>query len=239
MTAFKRDGAGCLSRLVKQKDGTVLTRARCFIHVPERWMGVGLGEITDVTSVYGLFPIIFEDNSYGVINVCAMLDLTPSRTTMITVEDESYYEFHFDADSTIIKSLNVVRTDTLTFNILNELFMKGKVPWWISVDDLCSIFDTAQKHAGSRIAQVPQIIEFFTSVVSRRIEERAKPLRQTAKDFDDYRLDKIEFIPLTSVLEAVSNTVAKLSGSYFHEGIISAIDYPASKTGKVERILRS
>jgi len=239
MTLFKRDKNICLDRLTVLEDGKVLTRVPCRIQVPERWMNVGLGSITDVTSVYGFFPILFEDDVYTVMNVCSLMDLTPSRTTMATIEEESYYEFHFDIDTPIIRSLKLIRQDTLTFNVLDEFIMKGKVPWWANVDDLCSIFDTADKHAGSKIAKVPQTIEFLVGVIARRIEERSKSLRQTAKDINDYGLDKIEFISLKSVLYAVNNTVSKLSGAYFHDGIVSAIVNPSTKTGKIEKILRA
>lgn len=239
MTAFKRDKDTCLSRLVTSKNGSVLTRARCRIQIPERWMSVGLGSITDVTSIYGFFPIIFEDNTYTVMSVCALMDITPSRTTMVSLDGDSYYEFHFDKDDTIIKSTKLVRQDTLTFNVLDEFVMKGKVPWWATVDDLCSIFDTADKHAGSKIAKVPQTIEFLIGVTARKREERIKSLRQTAKSFEDYDLNNIEFIPLKSVLEAVNNTLAKLSGSYFDEGVKSAIVYPTKESGKIEKILRA
>ena len=238
MTAVKRDKDACLSRLAVTEDGRVLARAPCRIQVPERWMNVNLGVIAETISVYGFFPIIFEDNTYTVLNVCAMLELTPSRTTQVSVEEEPYYEFHFDQASGIIKSLNLVRQDTLTFSILDEMIMKGKVPWWATVDDLCTIFDTAKKHASSNIGNVPQTIEFLVSVISRKIEERAKPLRQSAVDQKDYGLDRIEFISLKSVLD-LNNTVSKLSGAYFNDGVVSAIVYPSSKTSKVERILRT
>lgn len=241
MTQLKRDKATCLQRLVKTKDGGVSTRAPCRIHIPKRWFGssVGLGSMTDVTTIYGFFPIIFEDNVYTVMNVCAMMDITPSRTTVVTVEDEEYFEFHFDAGVPMIKSLTLVRQDTLTFNVLDEFIMKGKAPWWTTVDDLCMIFSTADKHAGSKIYKVPQTIEFLVSIVSRQIAQRSRPLRQTAADWDDFRIEKIEFVPLKSVLESVNNTFAKLSGAYFHNGVISAITEPTTKPSKIEKILRA
>ncbi len=239
MATFKRDKNACLDRLVQTKDGKVLTRAPCRIQVPERWMSVGLGEISETTNIYGFFPIIFEDSIYSVMNICALMEIIPTKTTKITVNEESYFEFHFEKNSVVFKTLKLVRQDTLTFNVIDEFIMKGKVPWWATVDDMCCIFDTADKHADSKIAKVPQTIEFMIGVIARRIEERNKSLRQTAKSQEDYRLDRIEFIPMRSVLHAVPNTVAKLSGAYFHDGVVSAIVNPSSKTGKVEKILRA
>lgn len=239
MTAVTRDKNACLSRLVVAEDGRVLARAPCRIQVPERWMSVGLGNIGEVTSVYGFFPILFDDDVYGVMNVCAMMDLTPSRTTTVTIDEETYYEFHFDENSSVIRTLSLIRQDTLTFTVMDELMMKGKVPWWATVDDLCSVFDTADKHADSRIGKIPQTIEFLVGVTARRIEERAKSLRHTAESWDDFKLDRIEFIPLKSVFFAVNNTVSKLSGAHFASGVVSAITNPSSKTSKVEKILRS
>lgn len=239
MTKVTRDKDRCLSRLVVDKSGMVLTKESCRIQLPTRWMDIKMGNITEVTTVYGFFPILFNDNSYCVISVCAMMDLLPSRITKITVEEESYYEFHFDAGTPVIKSLKLVKSDTLTFNVLDEFILKGKVPWWTTVDDLCDIFGTANKHAGSSINKVPQTIEFLVGVIARRTEERAKSLRQTSTSWKDYELENIEFIPLRSVLYSVNNTASKLTGAFFHEGVISAIVNPVSKTGKIETLLRS
>lgn len=201
-------------------------------------MGVGLGNITETTTVYGFFPIIFEDNVYTVLSVCAIMELLPTRTTKVNIEGETYYEFHFDADSKIIKSLNLVKKDTLTFNVMNEFIMKGKAPWWTTLDDLCCIFDTANKHAGSAIAKVPQTIEFLAGLITRKRDARKRPIRQMAKKPEDFELKNIEFVALLSVQESVSNTLNKMSGSYFNDGIISAINDPTEKASRVEKILR-
>lgn len=226
-------------KLVVMKDGSVVTKSPTRIQVPTRWMTVNLGEITSITSIYGFFPIIFDDNTYCIFNVCAMINIIPTRTTTVTIEDEPYYEFHFDAGVKMILSLTLVRTDTLTFDILNEFFMKGKVPWWVRVDDLASVFDTAEKHANSKIAKVPQAIEALVSIISRNRNDLSIALRQSAKTLDDYDIDKIEYIPLKSVMYSVNSTVSKLSGSYFHEGVISAIVNPTTTSGKIEKILRA
>lgn len=239
MSKMIRDKKVCFDRLVKGKDGNLLTKANCRLQIPERWTHVGLATITDTSSIYGFFPIIFDDNYYCVMNVCAIIEITPTRTTQVTINEETYFEFHFDANSSIIKSLELVRQDTLTFNVMDEFIMKGKVPWWGTVDDMCMIFDTAHKNAGSSIAKIPQTIEFLVGIISRNINDRTKLLRQSAKTWDDYELDQIEFIALKSVLLAVSNTISKLSGAYFSEGVISAIVNPSTKTGKIERILRT
>jgi hypothetical protein len=239
MANLRRDKDACLSRLVEDKDGRVLVRAPCRIQVPERWMSVGLGTIGAVTTLYGFFPIIFEDDTYGVLNLCTLVDISPSRATMVTVEDESYYEFHFDQGDTLLNSTTLVKIDTLTFNIIDEFIMKGKVPWWVTVDDLCGIFDTAAKHAGSNIGSVPETIEFLVGIIARKTEERAKSLRHTAKVWKDYDVGSIEFIPLKSVLESVNNTVSKLSGAYFNDAVLSATTNPSTKSSNFEKILRT
>src|ERR1700752_229123 len=239
MTTVKRDKGQCLERLAQTKDGGVLTRVSCRIQVPVRWMNVGLGSMGESIAIYGFFPIMFEDDLYAVMNVCALITISPSRTSMATIEEEAYYEFHFDPGTVMIRTLNLILQDTLTFNVLDEFIMKGKVPWWGTVDDLCSIFNTAKKHAGSAIAKIPQTIEFLVGITARTIEERTKVLRQTATSWEDYQLDRIEFIALNSVHFSVNNTVSRLSGSYFHQGVISALVNPSTKTSKVERILRT
>lgn len=239
MTVFVRDKKACTGRLIVAKDGGVLTRVPCRIFLPSRWLDVSLASITEVTSTYGFFPIVFDDNRYVVMNVCAMLDLLPARVGKITLQEEEYLELRFEAGDKVIRTTTVVRKDTITYNVMDEFIMKGKVPWWGTVDDLCQMFDTAKKHADSNIGNTPQSIEFLVGIIARKLEERSKSLRQTAKTRSDYDLDRIEFISLKSVLYSVNNTVSKLSGAYFHDGVVSAIVNPASKSSRVETILRA
>jgi len=225
--------------LVKQEDGRVLTRVPCTIQVPVHWMSVNLGEIATETRIYGFFPIILETGEYSVMSVCSMITIVPSRTTIVTVGEVAYYEFSFDANTTIFKTLTLVRQDTIVYHVLNELWLKGKVPWWATVDDLCKVFSTAKKHADSNIAKVPETVEFLTAIISRSKSNRAEYLRQSASSPADWSLENIDYIPLSSVIYAVSNVVNKLTGNYFHEGVVSSLTTPSDQVNKVEQILRA
>lgn len=239
MTNLTRNSEVCLSRLMETKDGKVLTKAPCRIQIPERWVDKGLANISSVVSVFGFFPIIFEDNVYSVMNVCGLIDIKPTSIGKVKIDEDPYIDFIFDGPTTLIDNVNIVKQDTITYNVLEELFIGGKVPWWCGIHDLCCIFDTADIHAGSNIGAMQEIIEFISGVVCRKKDNMSVSIRHGAESQKDIDLDRIEFVPLMSVLYSVNNTTAKLSGSYFQDGVVSAIVNPASRVSKVERILRT
>lgn len=239
MSKLKRDAQAVLSTLIHTPTGQVIAKENCKIQVPVRFSEVGLGQVGIQTFTYGLFPIILESGAYSVCNVNAMIELDPFKTLVVTLDETDYHEFYFEPGSVIIKSTDLIQREALMFNVLDEFIFKGKIPWYVEYDDLGHLFDTAKYHANSNVAQNPEVIEFIAALVTRSKSDRTKYIRNVAQTYDDYRLDKIDYIPLSNVFYAVHNTVNKLAGSYFNDGVISALVTPSEGVEQIEKILRS
>jgi hypothetical protein len=219
-------GAGCI------------TKKDAIIHVPVRFAEVGLAELSGRTYVFGLIPIIdAASGEYGVLNACTMVELSPSKVLKTVVKDEEYYELHFYAGGVVITDMNCVKKDTLPYSIIDEVIFKGKVPWYVDYVDLGKIYDTARIYANSNVGESSETVEFIASLMYRSEANRTVYAREIMKGYDEH--DKMAYIPLKSVIYAANNTLNKLTGSYFKDGVNSAIVNPTKKVEAIESILRA
>ena len=239
MSKLKRVASIALSYLVENAAGQVLTKKACRIQIPARFTEIGLGEIGINTFSYGFFPIIFDTDEYCVLNVCAMVELVPYKLLIVNIDEVDYYEFHFDAGQVVIKTTDLVKKETLMYNVFDEFVFKGKLPWYAEYEDVGKLFDTAKYHADSNVSQNVEVIEFIASMISRSKEDRTKYIRLFADSYDDVKLEKVDFVPLKSVFYSVSSTLNKIAGSYFTDGVTSALVQKSEKAEKIERIIRS
>ena len=188
--------------------------------------------------VVGILAIVVEDKYFGTLIANAMIRITPNQTNKVVFNGDEYYEFVFDPGTTVIPSLQLVKTNTLVYRIYDELFAKGRVPWYMGYLELAKIFDTARYHAGANIGQDHEVTELLVSMIARDHADRTRYYRQTAQSEQDLVTNPPDFIPLKSVAYSATNTVNKLAGSYMQDGIVSALVSPAERTERIEELLR-
>lgn len=239
MPKLKRNPSLVLSQLVENASGQVLCKVPCKIQVPYRYSERGLGEVSIRTFTYGYFPIILETGDYAVMNVCALVELDPYKVMITTIDEIDYHEFYFEANQVVIKSGDLVKNTDNIYNIVDEFIFKGKIPWYVEYEDLAKLFDTAKDHAGSNVGENQEVMEFIASMVARSKDDRSKYIREVMTAKADTSLDKIDYVALSSVFYSVKSTVNKIAGSYFSDGVVSALVNPSDKAEKIERILRA
>jgi hypothetical protein len=231
--------SACKVNLVDNGKGQILTKQNCKIQVPFRYSTRGLGEVSVDTRIYGCFPVIFENGQYTLCNVTSVIEINPFKTSVVLIDEVEYHQFEFRAGDVVIKNTEVVRDDLLMYNIFDEFIFKGKIPWYMGYDDLGKLFDTAASHAGSNVGDNYEVIELIASMVTRSKEDRSKYIRSVAETYADVSDGKIDYVPLSSVFYSVNSTVNKIAGSYFTDGVVSALVVPTAKVDKIESILRA
>jgi len=232
-----RDKAAVTSVLKETPDGRVVTIRECKIYIPARYADYGMAQIGVDKHILGIYAMVVE-NKYAVCSVNAMMQIDPVRTNKVKIAGDEYYEFEFDKGSTVIKNVNLVKADTLTYLIFDEFFQKGNIPWFIGYEDLGRIFDTARKYAGANIGGQREVIELIASLVARDPNDRTQYYRTAVKSQEDVKHIHPAYIPLMSVRYGATNTLTKLGGSYFSKGVISALIDPADRPERIETILR-
>lgn len=233
-----RDPARVHACLRELPDGRLVATKNVKIYVPTRFAERGLASIGIETHVVGIYAIVAEDKYYGVSLVNAMQRIEPTATIKVVVQDDEYYEFSFAAGATVVSSVQLVKTDTLVYKIYDEIIAKGRVPWYLGYPELGRLFDTAKYHAGANIGQNHEVTELIVSIIARDPQNRARYYRQAVRSMTDVVKTPPAFIPLRSVTYAATNTTNKLAGSYFKEGLVSALVTPAERVERIEELLR-
>jgi hypothetical protein len=238
ITKLKRDPAKVHACLRELEDGRLVCVKPVKIYIPSRFAERDLAQISIETIIVGIYAIVTEDGFYGVSIVNAMCRIEPTSTIKVVINGDEYYEFSFDAGSTVAANVNLVRTDTLVYKIYDEIIAKGRVPWYLGYPELAKLFDTAKYHAGANIGTNHEVTELLVSMISRDPQDRTKYYRQTVQSMEEVSKRPPYFVPMRSVQYAATNTTNKLAGAYFKDGLVSALVQPAERVERIEDLLR-
>jgi hypothetical protein len=233
-----RDPARVKACLKELPDHRLVALKPVKIYVPTRFNERNLATIGTEVHIVGIYGIVVEDQYYGSSTVNAMMRIEPTSIMRILIDGEEFFEFYFEAGATVISSTMLVKLDTLCYRIYDEIYAKGKVPWYLSYPQAGRLFETAKKHAGANLGQNQEVTELIGSIIARDENDRHKQYRSTVKSQEDLLRRPPVYIPMRSVQYAANNTLNKLAGSYFGEAVVSALVTPSDRTERIESLLR-
>lgn len=234
---FIRQPQVVIDNLREMTDGRLVTVRGCKIYAPVRYLEKNLAQLSPEKYVCGIVAIVVDDVHYGVLSVPAMIGIEPSVTNRVEFDGDEYFEFVFDPGSVVINNLNLVQTDTIPYRLYDEFLSNGRVPWYFDSEDLARIYETAKKHADANVGAQHEITELIVSLISRDPSDRTKYYRHSVTSKEDLVKRPPAFVPLKSVHYSATNTVNKLGGNYFDEGVRSAIISPASRVEAIESLI--
>lgn len=238
---FKRlvhDAPKVLACLKEMPDDRLITTKPLKIYIPARFSERGLAQIGVETYIVGIACLVVDDLYYGVTTVNAMWRIEPTSMLKVKVGDEEYYEFFFRAGSTVLSTLNLVKTDTLVYRIFDELITKAKVPRYLGYRELGKILDSAAKHAGTSVGDNHEVTELIVSLIARDPKDRSKYYRSTIKSLHDLVARPPVYIPMRSVQYIASNTTNRIAGSYFKDAVVSSLVQTSERVEAIENLLR-
>jgi hypothetical protein len=233
---LKRDPDYIKKYLLISKD-QVYTKKDMTIHIPQRYAQKSLAILGEENYCVGIFPIIM-DNKYSVMSLMSLLHLSSAVIDEVVINDTDYYTFFFEAGSEFIQETEVVRDDSITFNVFDEFISQGNIPWFIEYLDLANIYDTAGIYADSKMPRYKYPYEILISLMTRSPNDRMKLYRYTLNKYSD--LDRYpDFTQLKSVMYMSKSTLNKIAGAYMDEGVVSALVYPSDRVERIEKLLRT
>lgn len=206
------------------------------IVIPYRFIQCHLAQVGMNVSTLAVFAIITEGN-YAVSNVCAMMTLTPSSISVVSIEGEDYYEFGFAKGSVVTPNINMLQDDVVAYNLYNEFIAKGRIPWYVSYEDAGKLLMTAHSYAGITLSGTNAPIEVIISSIARSGKDLYTYYRNTITDMRANNPPPA-YVPFKSVTYGATNTAGKVMGSYFDEGLTSALTAPNGGPEGVEIYLR-
>ncbi len=236
---WTRNAQAVHAALQEAPDGSVVTKRRAAIYIPERYTEKKFAEIGAYTYILGFFALVIDDSVYAVSNAMAMMKVRPSVIATVKFDGESYLELQFEAGSVVIEDTLLIKTDTLVYYVFDEFVTKGRLPWFIDYRrDIGALFETSSYHAGMGFGSSQAIFDIIVSSIIRKAEDPTIYYRHAVQSVKD--LDQVEpvTIPLRSVTYGATNTTTKLVGSYFSDGLDSALVNPSETVERIESILR-
>jgi hypothetical protein len=239
MGTLKRDAKRVLSHLHLQEDGSVITDAPCTIEIPVRFTERNLAVLGSDVFTIGFFPIIFNGEYYGVNNTIGMVQIVPSSTEkVIRGGKDEYYAFSFQRGDVLFKSVDIVVNDTLTYYLYNEFVSMGNIPWYMNYYDTANMFETAFEHAGVTLG-ARSILELIISTITRDSTDLTRLYRHILSSHEDIWTKPPVTVPFKSVIWNTADTVSKLNGANFNDGITSAVVNPSENVELIEELLRT
>lgn len=236
---YVRDAGALMANVAVNAAGQTIAKSKISIQTPVRFVERGLSVVGIRTYVFGVLPMILADGRYGVVNVCARMEISPDRTTMLTIDDVDYYEFHFDPGSIIFPTDLVVQDDKIIYFVVDEFEFQAKVPWYMNYNDLLNLFLSAPEFADFGAAANLEVTEMFASVVARPKGQTETFLRTVLKSIKDAKTVDTEYIGMKSVYSTVSGTMNRIAGNYFEPAVEGALVQPSKQIDDVQRILRT
>lgn len=239
---FLREADVCHTKLFEVGEGVderVITKENCFIMIPKRWAYNTLAIVGDDIYITCIFTIVFPDSGvYGIVNQVNRIKITPDIISVVKINDDEYFKFSFNKDSTVWPLLLLNVEDTLAYPIFDEIVARGNEPYYLLYDDGCKILKTAMTNAGINLSPNNIIIEMTYAVISRDAQNRKTQYRMGVNSQNYQTLKAPAVIGLRNVHLGPTNFVTRTAGSYFETGIESSLVNPSMHREGVEDILR-
>jgi len=203
-----------------------------YVYIPQRYSVHDLLFIENDVRTIGIFEVKINNESYPLL-LPAMLTMCPSDTYRQKIDEVEYWTLVFKRGDIFIKNRTLIKQSFIVPAIFEEYLVNGNIPKFFRYKDLAVLFDEAQKTCGINLGVSHVVLELLYSHLSRDRNNLTKQYRYTDQNELPY------YIGLKSVAYATNSATSKIIGSYFADGLNSAIVNPSEKHYTVEDMLRS
>jgi len=205
------------------------------IIVPERYAEKGLMDVGETVTMLGVYALVHERH-YAVSLLNARITVKPTSISTIKINQVSHLKLSFEPGASVIVTREVLTESDLVFEIFNEFVTKGKCPWFMGYDDMARLFETAAEYGDmKRLADLHAITAMIIAAISRNKRTMTQYYRHAIQDNPE---SERATISLKNITFGATNTVTRLNGSYWGDGLVSALVNPSDEVEKIEELLR-
>lgn len=222
--------------LITVVDGKMMAKKDFDIHIPYRYVPSKLAVIGKYIQSVAIFALV-SGNRYVVSNVTSMMELLPSNIGKEKIDGEDYYIFNFFKGDVVSPRLDLIVDDGVAYKIYNEFIGKAKLPWFIHYEDLGKCLASSPHYSNLKLSDTNAVIELLVASIARSPKDVKRYYREDIKSMNDLKTMTPVVLPFRAVISGTTNTMGKLIGSYFEEGITSALTDEGGPAG-VEDLFR-
>jgi len=217
-------------------DVTIATRDIKIVF-PTRYINRNLAVLGSTVKTLSVYAIIDEDDNYDISIAPIIEGLSPYSVHDAVLYESDYKILTFRKNDVVIANNNLVMSDGFLYEMFDEFFIKGNIPFFLDYDDVGNLFLETMKYANSRIGKNMLTFELLASIIARDPDDKRIFFRQTLKTVEDLK-KKPAYVGINNVFYSLNTTAAKLIGGYFRQGIKTALVDNEVTTSKLSEILR-
>lgn len=229
--------ADYIKKHLHQSDGVIITKRSAIIIIPSRYADKDLAVLGDEVYILALYAIIMDDK-YAVSKSLSMLKINPVAYERIDIDGMEYLKFEFDPGGTISDELDVVISDTLTYNIYDVSIDFGLIPVYLEYEEAIQLFNNTKETNGVVLGANRAVLELIISMIARDPKDKRRYLRQIIKTNADKKNIKPTYIAFKSIEFGPKTTTAMLLGANFKRGVNAALINDVDKNERIETLLR-
>lgn len=205
---------------------------RLDVYIPKRYKNHGSLVVQETIITLGIFEMVIDETITVGYMLPAHIGMVPTETAEVSYKGQPCVHAVFYTNDLFIKSTEVVKNQGIAYVLFKEFVDLGKQPDFISYQQSAFMFDGIQRVSGVRFPVDHAIFEIIFSHLYRDLDQVTIPYRNTEMVKAPIR------IPLSAVAHAATSTTAKIVGSYFDNGVNSALVNQADEPSSIENILR-
>jgi hypothetical protein len=203
-------------------------------YIPARYENYELLDFQDNNvATFGIFDITINDKLKHGILLPSILYLKPSTIEQVTKDGATFYELTFNKNDTFIANTTFVKIDSLVYITFLEFIQNGNLPKFLTYDQTAFLMLKISKICGTRFEVNHAIVEIMLAHLFRDSTKLTLPYRKS-----DYK-NPPKFISLKHISYGAESTTSKLLGSYFTDGLRSALVNQNDVNHELEAIVGS
>lgn len=238
--AWKRDGAHLRSLIKTMPDGRVVTLKDLSIVFPEDYLEKSLCKYGKRIEILGILAFLDpEKQTYAVFNIPVMIYLNPTDTKDILLNEVPYKVLEYQKGQVCMLSDKVIGNAKMAYWMYDYFISLGRVPWYLSYLDILNLYRQDKHYHDAVLSKNIQVIDMVYSAIARQQGNDRLMYRMALKSMDDLQRYQPQWVPLKSVSLGAVDTMSKIMGAYYDEGVNSALAEPSKKLTEMEKILRA
>jgi hypothetical protein len=189
--------------------------------------------IGDTVTTPGVMDMIFDDHFHAGLNLLASITIEPSDMGSFSHEGIEYVTLFLKTGDKFMTSYRVIQDPNIVYVLWTEFVTNGGVPYWLDYDAFLKLFDRVRELTGAGIGVSRSVYEGIIAHIARDKDNFSLQYRLTDMS------KPMKLVPLKSVSQAPTGTVARLNGSYFKdEGSTAALRWQVDQQQPFENLLR-
>lgn len=209
------------------------TGKKLLVKIPKRYENYNFLEIEQKINTLGIVDLEIDEKYQVSLLMLSMFELSHRDSWEENINGLTYVVAELGKGDVLVNNTKVLQNSQIAYAMFVEFISYGKLPYFITHDNIVSLFDSAPKMTGAKLNVSHVVFELIYAHLFRDKNEISKFYRHTPMK------EEPVFIPLRNVSYAPTSTTAKLLGSYFTDGLnASLVNQQEDVNYKIEDLLR-